>query len=88
MFIHNIHIHIQVSGKAVNYLVSVPGPRGCLEACEEDQRCCNYSYHQSKPGHPDHATCYLFRFGECDMEDLMYMCDCGKALVNDVLTIV
>ena len=38
-------INVLFSGRAVNYLVSVPGLRGCVEACESDLRCCQYSYH-------------------------------------------
>ena len=49
---------------AINFLVSVSSLSECQEACDNDQRCCHYSYHRSEASHPDHQTCYLF--GVCD----------------------
>ena len=57
---------------AVNFLVSVSKVSGCQEACNNDQRCCHYSYHRSEASHPDHQACYLFSSGVCDTEHLMY----------------
>ena len=57
---------------AINFLVSVSSLRGCQEACDTDQRCCNYSYHRSDVSHPDHQACYLFSSRSCDTDHLIY----------------
>ena len=57
---------------AVNFFVSVSSLRGCLDACNNDVRCCHYSYHRSDTTHPDHENCYLFSSRMCDTEDLLY----------------
>ena len=59
-------------GGAVNYLVSVSSLRGCVEACDRDERCCHYSYHRSEPSHPDHTHCFLYSSEACDINNLMY----------------
>lgn len=53
---------------AINYLVSVSSISECQEACDNDKRCCHYSYHRPEASHPDHQTCYLFSSGVCDSE--------------------
>ena len=58
-------------GIATNFLVSISSHQDCLDACNRDDRCCDYSHHKGEAAHPDHNTCYLFSSGECDMEDLM-----------------
>ena len=64
--------HGRCRGEAVNYLVSVSSLRDCLDACNNDERCCHYSHHQSDESHPDHNNCYLYSAMECDTEDLIY----------------
>ena len=59
------------TGKAVNYLVSVPSFRKCHDACVSDKRCCHYSYHRSQRGHPDHENCFLYSSGACDINSLI-----------------
>ena len=59
-------------GRAVNYLVSVPSLQSCLDACNDDERCCHYSHHRSDASHPWHDHCLLFSAEECDVTDLMY----------------
>ena len=58
-------------GGALNYLVSVSSLQGCVEACDNDKRCCYCSYHKSHASHPNHEVCLLFSAGQCDLEDLM-----------------
>ena len=64
--------HGRCGGEAVNYLVSVSSHRDCLDACNNDERCCYYSHHRSDESHPDHDNCYLYSATECDTEDLIY----------------
>ena len=60
-------------GEAVNYLVSVPMSSlgDCRDACNNDERCCHYSYHNSDASHPDHDNCFIYSAMECDIENLM-----------------
>ena len=65
---HVINIFIRCRGVAVNYHVSVSGLQDCSDACDRDERCCHYSYHRSRPSHPDHNHCFLYSSGECDTD--------------------
>ena len=68
----NIQSSGRCRGRAVNYLVSVPSLRGCVEACDDDERCCHYSHHKSEVSHPYHDHCLLYSAEDCDVTDLMY----------------
>ena len=59
------------AGTAVNYFRSVPSFRDCHKACENDERCCHYSYHGSDEGHHHHQHCFLYSSDECDINSLM-----------------
>lgn len=60
------------TGRAINYLISIPNLQDCLEACDNDERCCYFSHHKSDDRHPYHNHCLLFSAGHCDLEDLIY----------------
>lgn len=59
------------AGTAVNYFVSVPSFRDCHKACENDERCCHYSYHGSGEGHHHDQHCFLYSADECDINSLL-----------------
>jgi len=52
-------------GTATNYLATISSHKGCLDACNRDERCCHYSYHTSDATNPDQDVCYLFYYGLC-----------------------
>ena len=56
------------AGRAVNYLVSIPSLRECHKACETDERCCHYSYHNSEEGG---HHCFLYSQEQCDINNLL-----------------
>ena len=59
-------------GGAINYLVSVSSLQSCVEACDNDDRCCHYSHHKSgEASHPVQDLCLLFSANECNIEDLV-----------------
>ena len=60
--------HGRCAGSAVNYFVSVPTFRECHKACENDERCCHYSYHASEEGG---HHCFLYNTEQCDINNLL-----------------
>ena len=60
------------SGRAVNYLISIPSLQECVEACDNDERCCHYSHHKSEASLPYHNHCLLFSAEQCHVSDLIY----------------
>ena len=74
-------------GGAINYLVSVSSLQSCVEACDNDERCCHYSHHMSgEASHPIQDLCLLFSANECNIEDLVLRGPRSKWVTGDRTT--